>query len=112
MARLRYNNQSGFLGGTGLTNSGTTITFAAAPNFATIVAPDFIVLVLDPGTPNMEVVYLTAYTAAATTGTITRAAEDGTRWPAVAHSVGAAWSNDPTVADYKNVQPMRRIAFR
>jgi hypothetical protein len=99
MSRLLYNNQSGLLGAS-LTNSGTTITFATAPNFATITGSDYIPLVLQPGTPNFEIVYLTAYTALATTGTITRGAEDATRWPAIAHSNGTAWAMAPTKTDY------------
>lgn len=85
MARLRYNNEAGTLGAA-LTNSGTTITFTSAPNFATITSPNYIPLFLDAGTGSFEIVYLTAYTGGATTGTIIRAAEDSTLWPAVAHN--------------------------
>lgn len=98
MARIRYNNQAGTLGAS-LTSGGTTITFASAPNFATLSGGDYIALALDPGTASFEIVYLTAYTAGATTGTITRAAEDATHWPAVAHASGAAWDNSALVAD-------------
>jgi len=100
---LRYNNQAGTLGSLPLTSGGTTITFAVAPNFATLTTGQFIKLVLDAGQSTFEIVYLTAYTVAATTGTITRAAEDSTLWPAVAHtstsgpSGGAAtWACVPT----------------
>ena len=98
MARLVYNNQSGLLGAP-LTNVGTTITFATAPNFATLTGSDYIPLILSPATPNFEIVYLTAYTALATTGTITRAAEDGAHWPAVAHS--DSWVCGPNINDVK-----------
>ena len=97
MSRIRYDNQGGFLGadpGSG----GTTITFAVAPDFATITGSDYIPISLDPGKSSFEIVWLTAYTASATTGTITRAAEDGTLWPAVAHPNGS-WTVAPTVAD-------------
>lgn len=97
MTRLLYNNASGHLGAS-LTNSGTTITFAGTPNFATLVSPDYIPLILGSGTPLYEIVYLTAYTAGATTGTITRGAEDSANWPAVAHPSGT-WSCGPTVFD-------------
>ena len=104
MARLRYNNQGGLLGadpGSG----GTTLTFIVAPDFATIVGPDYIPIALDPGLSTFEIVHMTAYTAGATTGTITRAAEDGTLWPAVAHPIAVGppptgtWTVAPTVAD-------------
>ena len=48
MSRIRYDNQGGFLGadpGSG----GTTITFAVAPDFATITGSDYIPISLDPG---------------------------------------------------------------
>ena len=54
----------------------------------------------------MEIVYLTAYTAGQITGTITRAAEDSTHWPAVAHNLAAGppatglWVQAPTVQDF------------
>ena len=110
MARLLYNNEGGLLGadpGSG----GTTITFATAPNFATITGSDYIPLVLDAGLPTLEIVWLTAYTAAATTGTITRAAEDSSHWPAVAHPGPGTWVCAPTVNDISYPQncPAGRI---
>ena len=102
MARLRYNNALGTLGGSGLTDgTGTTITFASAPAFATIVSPDYIPLVIDPPSGSapsntFEVVYLTAYTASATTGTIVRGCEGTT---GVAHAAGATWECGPTQTD-------------
>lgn len=99
MARLRYNNALGALGAS-LTNSGTTITFAVAPAFATLTGSDYIPIVLEPPTTspsaNFEVVYLTAYTAAATTGTISRGQEGTT---GVVHSNGVAWAVAPSVLD-------------
>jgi hypothetical protein len=96
---LQYNNESGTLGAA-LTSSGTTITFEVAPNFATLTAGQYIKLCLDEGTSSFEIVYLTAYTAGATTGTITRQAEDSTNWPETTHSLGGTWVNAPTVADF------------
>ena len=100
--RLRYNNQFGTLAtvGTDVTNSlvSPNINFAVAPNFATIVAPDYIPLVLDAGKAGMEIVWLTAYTAGATSGTGTRAAEDATNWPAATHAAGT-WACDFTAYD-------------
>jgi len=105
MARLLYNNEGGRLGADPGA-SGTTITFAIAPNFATLSGSDYIPLVLDAGLATMEIVYLTAYTAAAATGTITRAAEDPSHWPAVSHSSGS-WVCAPTVLDL--VVPVCRV---
>lgn len=114
MARLTYNNQGGYLGSSGLTSSGTTITFGVAPNFATISGGDTIPLVLDAGSANFEVVYLTAYTSGATTGTIARAAEDATLWPAVAHAATTGtWMCAPTIKDgqYPYNTPAARMYF-
>jgi hypothetical protein len=96
MARLRYNNLSGTLGAL-LNASQTNVTFAApltlstGVNVPTLTGSDYIVLVHEPGTANTEIDYLIAYTAGATTGTVTRGAEDATNWPAVAHANGAAF---------------------
>jgi hypothetical protein len=111
MARLRYNNAAGALGSPALTATATTITFAAAPSFATIVSPDFIPLVLDPPAgptpnPNFEIVYLTAYTSGATVGTVTRGAEGTT---GIAHGVGAVWAQAPTLTDLKGQSPVGTI---
>lgn len=99
MARLRYDNSVGTLGAS-LTSSGTTITFASAPSFATISSPDYIPLVLEPASTspsaNFEIVYLTAYTSGGTTGTISRG-QEGTS--GVAHSNGVAWAHGPVVLD-------------
>ena len=113
MSRLRYNNQSGTLGAA-LTAAGTMITFASAPNFATITSPDYIPIEIGGGTSAYELVYLTAYTAGATTGTITRAAEDSTNWPAAAHAASSGWAVAPTVQDFVpstiNVAPPTGVA--
>jgi hypothetical protein len=81
MARLHYNGVSGTLGGS-LTNSGTTITLSGAlthsggTNVPTITGSDYLPLsILDSSSNLSEIVYLTAYTAGATTGTITRGQE-------------------------------------
>lgn len=100
MTRLRYNNETGTLG-VALTYNGTTITFNNPPDFATITGSDYIVLALDAGTPSYEIVYLTAYTASTTTGTITRQAEDSAHWPAVAHNATTGtWSCVYTTTDF------------
>ena len=96
--RLRYNNQSGSLGAS-LSSGGTTITFGAAPGFATIVSPDYIPLVLEYGSTTEEIVWLTAYTAGATTGTIVRGQEGST---GISHSSGVSWANNATAFDFVN----------
>jgi len=108
--RLRYNGQRGTTGAS-LTSSGTTITFTVAPNFATIVSPTYIPLTLEPNTANMEIVYLTAYTSGATTGTITRAAEDATLHPAVAHVITSTWDHGPTKGDFDPQDSLQSPAF-
>lgn len=106
MAEIAYNNQSGIINfnltapsaGTSQTITGL---FTVAPTFATLVSPNYVKLVLDNGTANFEIVYLTAYTAASLNGTITRGAEDATNWPPVPHAATTStWSNNPTVANY------------
>lgn len=105
MARLRYNNSLGTLGGS-LTDSGTTITFAVAPAWATLSGSDYIPLTLDPPTdlPNadFEIVYVTAYTATDTTATISRG-QEGTS--GVAHTSGATWLCGPVVDDFEVIGP-------
>lgn len=111
MSRLRYNGlATGSAGaltaldlGGSLTNSATSVTFNAALTYnngtavPTIVSPDYIPLTIRDAAGNVsEIVYLTAYTAAATTGTITRG-EEGTT--GVAHSSGDKIVHAPTTAD-------------
>jgi hypothetical protein len=94
--RVRVNNAIGLLGA-GLTNSGTTITFVSAPPFPTIDSTKHVAIILEPDTSLEEIVYLTAYTAGATTGTIARGQEGST---AVAHSTGMPWAHGPTKRDF------------
>lgn len=104
MARLRYNGLRATLNAA-LTTSGTTITFAAALTHLngtavpTITGTDYIPLcILSPTTGLIsEIVYLTAYTTGATTGTITRAQEGTT---GVVHSVGDPVQQSATVFDF------------
>lgn len=101
--RMRPNNQGGLLGGSGLTSSGTTITFAIAPNFPNIFLAPYVPIALDVGKSNYEIVWLIGYTAGSTTGTIVRAAEDATNWPASAHATGATWFAVATQMEYMDV---------
>jgi hypothetical protein len=114
MARIQYNNESGFLGAPlNGTDTTSTITFGGsyAPNFATITGTDYIPLVLDAGTQFMEIVWLTAYTAGNFTGTITRGAEDTAHWPVVPHghmpsATGNKWACAATTWDFPQVSYM------
>jgi hypothetical protein len=102
MARLRYNGLTAALGAS-LTNSATSVTFAAGlthsggTNVPTITGSDYIPLtILDASGNVSEIVNLTAYTAGATTGTISRAQEGTT---GVAHSSDDKIVHAPTVLD-------------
>lgn len=101
--RKRYNGVDGVtLAGGGLTNSATSITFSAAlqsmgANIATLATDEYLPLVIEN-----EIVYLTAYTAAATTGTISRGKEGTT---GAAHSAGVDVIHGLTVADIESKAP-------
>ena len=57
---------------------------------------------------NLEIVYLTAYTAGQTTGTILRGQEGTT---AVGHGAGVTWQCGPTVLDYSRLRFSSTTAF-
>lgn len=93
MTRKRYDGLRAALGAS-LTNSATTITFAApltyhgsaADAVPTLTALDYLPLgILDSDGVCCEVVWLTAYTAGAMTGTIVRGKESST---GIAHASG------------------------
>src|ERR1700745_2301295 len=101
MSRIRYDNVLGLLGAP-LTASGTTITFQSVPAFKTIVSPDYVPIILEGSQVNApssayEVVYLTAYTQGAATGTIVRGQEGTT---GVAHLAGVPWAVGATSQDF------------
>lgn len=109
MARLRYNGLSATLGAS-LTSSATSATFGAAlthsngTNVPTISGSDYIPLaILDTSGHLSEIVHLTAYTAGATTGTISRGQEGTT---GVAHSSGDKVIHGPTAID---IVPARAV---
>ena len=106
MTRLRYNGLSTTLGGS-LTSSGTSVTFAAALTHSggtavpTITGTDYIPLsILDSTGRLSEIVYLTAYTSGATTGTITRGQEGTT---GVTHASGDKVDHGVTATDVTDV---------
>lgn len=115
--RLRYN---GMLCGSAapklgaaLTNTATAITLPAQLNYQgatavpTVADPNYINLTIDPDTANEEIVWLTAYTSAATTGTILRGQEGTT---AVSHLINAPFVHGPTVLDAPTTAGMTQIA--
>lgn len=99
MARLRYNLLETTLGAQ-LDAAATSITFAAKLTAAdgdipTISGGDYLPLVI-----GNEIVHLTAYTAEATSGTVSRGEEGTTD---ATHTNGTAVRNTPAVADYPHV---------
>jgi hypothetical protein len=115
MTRLRYDGlATGSAGaltaltlGGSLTNSATSITFSAALKsdngtaVPTITGSDYIPLsILDTDGNLAEIVYLTAYTSGATTGTISRGKEGTT---GVAHASGMGVVHGPTASDMPGV---------
>lgn len=88
----RFPLQNGTLGAQ-LTAGGTTITFASAPTFTTLAADERIRLIIEN-----EVLYLTAYTAGATTGTVLRGQEGTTD---ATHVITTPWLHGPTIYDFE-----------
>jgi hypothetical protein len=114
MARLRYNGLSSTLGGS-LTSSATSVTFGAALTHSngtavpTISGSDYIPLaILDTSGHLSEVVYLTAYTSGATSGTIARGKEGTT---GVSHSSGDAVIHGPTASDITASSPLAYTVY-
>ena len=109
LIRKRYNGVDGVtLAGGGLTNSATSITFSGAlqsmgSNIATIGTDEYLPLVIEN-----EIVYLTAYTSGATTGTISRGKEGTT---GASHSSGVDVIHGPTVLDYGTAGVDDLLAF-
>lgn len=112
MSRRRLNGISTTLGSS-LTSSATSITFAAAltynggTNVPTLSGSDYIVLsILNTSGNVIEIVYLTAYTAAGTSGTIVRGREGTT---GAAHASGDPVISGPTVVDISDPSPPPRV---
>lgn len=102
--RVRYNGLQTSLGAAITTNVQTSITFASAlqsmgANIATLGTDEYIAFAIDD-----EIVHLTAYTAAATSGTISRGKEGTTA--ASSHTNGTVLYHSPTVYD---VEGYRRL---
>lgn len=104
MARLRFND----IGDRdGLTNPITvplgagTCSWDSDPGFPTITAPDYAILIINPGVPTQDIRKLTAYTDGALTGTVSGALTDPNDQPStgLAHT-DAGWVHGPTAADF------------
>lgn len=97
--RIRFDFQSGFVDDNPLAIGATTLTSAALQDFPAITSREYAVIVLDPrgvsGLP--EIVWMTAHTGGATTGTIVRGRE-GTA--ARQHIQGTRWAHSATVFDH------------
>ncbi len=98
ISRRRHNLLTNALGAT-LTTGSTSITFASAlqeggSNISTIGTDEYLPLTIEN-----EIVYLTAYTAGATGGTIQRGKEN-TVDPGVSHPNGTVIRNAPTTHDF------------
>lgn len=103
MARLKYDGLTGTLGAAH-NDSTTTLTLTSKLTYVdgdvpTIASPDYLPLsILDADGKCAEIVHVTAYTSAATTATITRAAEPSGA-TAAAHDSGATFVNGPTARE-------------
>jgi len=97
---LQDNLEDGTLNGA-ITDIATTVTFAAAPGWASLNAGN-----AEAQERRIrigeELLYITAYTAAAVTATVTRG-EEGTT--AAAHSDGDTWEEPPTADDMGETHP-------
>lgn len=109
MTRLRFNNvlsppsSTPPAGSNPVTISSAgagTATWTSAPSFPTITAPDYTVLVVEPGTANLDIRYITAYTSGATSATVTGPQEGSTG--STHGGVGVAWQHGPTALDFGN----------
>lgn len=108
MARIRVNTLVG-LGSAGaavplcpVSTSGDTLTFGSNPGIPTIAGGSYLPMVLEPNTPNAEVVWINGpYTAGATTATgATRNAEATQNGQnSSAEHTNVAWIHAPTVTD-------------
>lgn len=100
--RLRYDLVETTLGAQ-LNAAATTITFAspltsAQGNVATITSPEYLPLVIED-----EILYLTAYTESATTGTVLRGQEGTTD---ATHNNSTPVVHGPTVHDFGGAGPL------
>lgn len=113
MARLRVNNLGDATGSSNpitlSSGSATSASWTSAPTNMPVVAfPDYVALTVEPNTANEEIIYVTAYSASATTATVTRA-QEGTS--GITHT-SKAWVNAPTALDFLNAVPANTLEQR
>ena len=99
MARLRYNLVETTLAA-GIDDNDTAVTFSTAlqesgVDIPTVAAPDYLPITLS----GSEIVWLTAYTTGATSGTIERNPTDEDQVP-ITHLTGASVQHNPTKLDF------------
>jgi hypothetical protein len=70
-----------------------------------VTSPDFLKIIVEPGTTSEEIIYVTAYSAAATTATVSRAQEGTT---GVTHS-GKAWVHGPTALNFSGASSVAGV---
>jgi hypothetical protein len=104
VARLRFNNVgdlTGTVNGIHLDASSAACTWDEAPGLGAVADPDIAVVVVEPGTVDEEVIWITAYTPGETGATCTRMAETvvGGAPAGTAHGE-AAWVHGPTALDF------------
>lgn len=102
--RLRLNDVSSFGTANPITlasSVATVATWSTAPAFATITAPNYYVISVEPDTANEEIVYLISYTSGSVAGIVTRFAEStaGGASVAITHTA-TAWTHGPTAIDF------------
>lgn len=108
MSRLRVNG----LGADGATNGASaalnsqTLSFAHDPKIPTIVFPDYLPVTLDVGNGQEEEVWVSPWTAGATSGSCIRNMEPiATGQNNQAAHTAAPWSHGPTAWDFDQFRP-------
>lgn len=105
MSRLRLNGlgsaSNGLTAAAGSSGVAQTVSFASDPGFPTIAFPDYLPVVGAPGTSAEEIIWITAWTAGATSGTGIRNAEPTKSGQNNANAQsGVAWEHAPTTTDF------------
>lgn len=119
MSRIRLNNLTS---GITLTNPITlssattnTCTWSTSPAFPQIASPDYAVVIVEPDSPNEEVVHLIGFSPGGTVGLVVRAAESNAigLTAAIIHTA-VAWAHGPTAMDFsptRSAAVMAQMAF-
>lgn len=113
MSRLRFNNQAdpnGTVNPITLALNTPSCSWSVAPGFPTIAAPDIAVITVEPNSANEEIIAITAYTAGATSATVTRnfEATTGGANAQPAHTA-KGWVHGPTIRDFVSNATLRSL---